>query len=305
MENENENKQNELMKVINFLKLLEIGDGLKFISFDVNDGLKFKNKNGEEVKVSEVKDINTPVLIKSALPIGATSSTTTVAEPKAEPEKKVDDLPTDTSSTLKPNEQHGAGFYSDTSSVMYSSRKSSKHLNSNIYSATSNNSIKKMDGGSFLSDTSSFNMSMNSLKSKNNNNRNFNTDMYSETSVNPIKNMKGGIYSETSSFHENNIVYSKTSSYNPNMSVNGGFKINNNSDMYSATSNLGLKGGFKLGQELSDAIDSTELKLSDSLDTNIFKKSSQKGGNVSSGNKLKNKMKEIGIKSTSTSSICE
>jgi len=146
---------------------------------------------------------------------------------------------------------------------------------------------------------------MNSLKSKNNKNRNFNTDMYSETSVNPIKNMKGGIYSETSSFHENNIVYSKTSSYNPNMSINGGFNVRNNSDMYSATSNLGLKGGFKIGKELSDAIDSTELKLSDSLDTNIFKKSSQNGGNVSSGNKLKNKMKEIGIKSTSTSSICE
>lgn len=194
----------------------------------------------------------------------------------------------------------GGGF-SETSSYNFMSNFSETSMvNQSL------NNLNSMNGGG-LSETSSYNFMSN----------------FSETSVfnqgmNNLGNMNGGGFSDTSAMVEGNgIAYSQTSSYDPKFTLKGGSKsklnnLNAMSDIFSPTSALTMKGGNK-GRishvdtaGLTDTLDlSTDLKLSESLDTNIFKKPAQKGGSVSSRNELKNKMKEMGIGSTSTSSICE
>ena len=153
-----------------------------------------------------------------------------------------------------------------------------------------NNTIHKLNKyqkGGFLSESSS--------------------DLFSETS--PV-NQNGGsasdsrrnnLFSETSEFNENkkNNLFSETSEFNQNGGSNLFLKkFNKNSDMYSETSEL------KKGYSNMDTLQSiTELEDSQ-LDLDIFKKSinQQKGGSF---NFNKKKLNEIGINSSSTSSVCE
>jgi hypothetical protein len=151
----------------------------------------------------------------------------------------------------------------------------------------------------------------------------------SETSYdNTNNNMIGGAMSETSPMPSNykNMVLSDTSSVMDNgigigmniSSLKGGKsskKMYNQatSDIYSATSNLAIGHGqnnFR-GGALTDS-DTLNFTTESNLDTSIFKKPSssnntqQKGGSSKSGaNNLRNQMKDMGIGSTSTSSVCE
>ena len=342
----------ELIKTIKFLSGLEFG-GLKFKSYNIGEDFITWNKNGkdtqikfEDLLVKNCKEKTEPEietfedLTSSAIvgqEGGALSDTSSVVYSSKKISKN-SDVYSVTSPYL--NNMNGGGFLSDTSSVKMPS-KSFKSKNSDVYSVTSPY-LNNMNGG-FLSDTSSVQMPSKSLKSKSFKSNNFNSDIYSVTSPNPNNkfNMKGGAYSETSSAMMNNysetspfnsnlgnimgggtlsetstlnanegIAYSQTSSYNPNFLLKGGAETHLQSDMYSSTSILNIKGGSRFGAGLTDTLESTDLglsdiRLTDSLDTNIFKKPAQKGGSVSSGNQLKNKMKNLCIGSTSTSSICE
>ena len=114
------------------------------------------------------------------------------------------------------------------------------------------------------------------------------------------------IFSETSNINQNggNNLYSETSSmkfsFNNNFSDTSIFK--QNSDIYSETSEL--KNSLKGGNTEVDTLQSiTELEDSQ-LDLDIFKKSlnNQNGGFI---NFNKQKLNELGINSSSTSSVCE
>ena len=141
-------------------------------------------------------------------------------------------------------------------------------------------------------------------------------DLFSETSdmndsvvqpVKPVGEMNGG-------FGNKNIFksskYSETSSVRPeemsNLSKTSSAVFNARSDKYSDTSVLGQMGG---GMETTDTLRSiSELKQrktrnTSSLDVGIFKKA-QSGGSANT-NELKKKMMDLGINSSSTSSICE
>ncbi len=200
------------------------------------------------------------------------------------------------------------GAYSETSSF---NPKMSK--NSEVYSATSPN-MGNMTGGAY-SETSSFNLKMSK-----------NSEVYSATSPN-MGNMIGGAYSETSSFNPKKMnknndsitssyvpmngggAYSETSNFDPNMNTK------QMSDAYSATSSLAnlapvtpkniMEGGNFESDTIGSISDLKNRKVNNKLDLDIFKKASQKGGSVSNPNEIRNKMKDLGIKSTSTSSVCE
>ena len=166
------------------------------------------------------------------------------------------------------------------SSIGFSSTSTST---TSSYSLKSSEKSKKMSGGAIYSDTSS-NIPMNG----------------------------GGVYSDTSSFNPkksqqkyNNDVFSATS---PNIPMNGGGAVfSATSDIYSLTSSLNFKNDMTGGNFSSDTIGSISYlkEHKNNLGTDIFKKSSQKGGSVGNPNELRNKMKELGIGSTSTSSVCE
>ncbi len=201
----------------------------------------------------------------------------------------------------------GGAIYSDTSS--FNPRKNAK--NSEVYSATSPN--MPMTGGAIYSDTSSFNPRKNAK----------NSEVYSVTSSNVPMN-GGGAYSDTSSVNSkiNNDVYSATSPnimggggtfsatspFDPNMDKN---LVNEaTSDIYSATSTLNAKNNYQQGGFESDTIGSIsdlkdKRKTNNNLGLDIFKKSTQTGGSASNPNQIRNKMKDLGIGSTSTSSVCE
>ena len=107
----------------------------------------------------------------------------------------------------------------------------------------------------------------------------------------------------------NNKLYSETSginfSFNNNLSETSIFR--KNSDIYSQTSDLksSFKGGYNdLDMDTLHSI--SELEESNlNLDLDIFKKSinSQKGGSINLNNKQT--LNQIGINSSSTSSVCE
>jgi hypothetical protein len=168
---------------------------------------------------------------------------------------------------------------------------------------------------------------------------NYKNQVLSETSYdNTNNNMRGGTMSETSPMPSNykNQVLSETSPDGVGMGMGMGMgmgvgvgmnlsslkggksskKMYNQatSDVYSATSNLAIGQGQGQGQNnfrggaLTDS-DTFNFISDSNLDTSIFKKpssSQQKGGSAKSGaNNLRNQMKDIGIGSTSTSSVCE
>jgi hypothetical protein len=147
-------------------------------------------------------------------------------------------------------------------------------------------------------------------------------NMFSETSENMNEILDNQIYSATSSvvqnggnlFSEtseimservNNKIYSETSgvnfSFKHNLSETSIFK--KNSDIYSQTSDLKslLKGGYT---EMDTLHSISELEESN-LDLDIFRRSmkSQKGGSINFNNK--ETLNQIGINSSSTSSVCE
>jgi hypothetical protein len=136
---------------------------------------------------------------------------------------------------------------------------------------------------------------------------------FSDTSpVNPTtstKNMRGG--------NSGSDVFSPTSqmpnSIRPTQTIQqmrGGNR--SSSDVFSPTSqmpnmpNMSNMMGGKLNQ--TGTTETSDINFSDTnLDTNIFRKSSsqkQKGGSVVNNN-LRNQMRDMGIGSTSTSSVCE
>jgi hypothetical protein len=152
------------------------------------------------------------------------------------------------------------------------------------------------------------------------------SDGYSATSTigyNGFDKLKGGnaVYSETSTIGHNgfdklkrgNAVYSETST----IGYNGFDKLKGGNGVYSETSTIGhngfdkLKGGNGVYSETSDVIDFNSLnnkknkKSSNTtnLNVDIFRKAIMKGGTANQD--INNKMREYGIKSTSTSSVCE
>jgi len=144
-----------------------------------------------------------------------------------------------------------------------------------------------------------------------------NNNIFSETSsvTNSFK-QNGGVFSETSSvtnsFKQSNGIFSDTSDDNlENSNIKSLFK---NSDNYSETSILPIsQNGGKINNfNESDTLKSitefnlnTESETESELDLNIFKKlnQGQKGGMIE--NNMKLKLKELGINSSSTSSLCE
>jgi len=161
---------------------------------------------------------------------------------------------------------------------------------SDLFSETSN--MNQKGGNLNYSETSDMNQNVS--------NRN-----YSETS-DVRQNVGNRNYSETSDMNQiiGNQIYSETSIINQN----GGNQIysetsifKKNSDIYSETSEFknSLKGG------VIDTLQSiTELEDSQ-LDLDIFKRSvnKQQGGSINFNNKQK--LNNIGINSSSTSSVCE
>ena len=243
------------------------------------------------------------------------------------------------------NMQGGGFFFSETSSDVpkfKNSKKTYNKSNSDTFSLTSPMPPKStfMKGGN--NNTTSDIYSQTSQMPTNNNNSmrggtmsetspmpsNYKNQVLSETSYDNTNNsMRGGAMSETSPMPSNykNQVLSDTSSVMDNgigigmniSSLKGGKsskKMYNQatSDVYSVTSNLAI--GHSQGQNnfrggaLTDS-DTFNFISDSNLDTSIFKKpssSQQKGGSTKTGsNNLRNKMKDIGIGSTSTSSVCE
>jgi hypothetical protein len=131
-------------------------------------------------------------------------------------------------------------------------------------------------------------------------NQNGGHNLFSETSE-LNENNKNNLFSETSAYdqHLSNKLFSETSEFNQNGGNNLFIKKNNkNSDMYSETSEL-----KKVYSNMDTLQSITELQDSQ-LDLDIFKKSikQQKGGSINFNKKILN---EIGINSSSTSSVCE
>ena len=153
--------------------------------------------------------------------------------------------------------------------------------------------------GGFLSESSSDLFSETSAMNQKGGNQD-----YSETS-DMSQNVGNQIYSETSITNQDggNQIYSETSvmnnSFKNNLSETSIFK--KNSDIYSETSEFknSLKGG-----DLDTLQSITELEDSQ-LDLDIFKRSvnKQQGGSINFNNKQK--LNNIGINSSSTSSVCE
>jgi hypothetical protein len=172
------------------------------------------------------------------------------------------------SETSNMNQKGGNLNYSETSDM-------NQNVSNRNYSETSD--VRQNVGNRNYSETSDMNQIIGN-------------QIYSETS---IINQNGGnqIYSETSIINQNggNQIYSETSIFKKN------------SDIYSETSEFknSLKGG------VIDTLQSiTELEDSQ-LDLDIFKRSvnKQQGGSINFNNKQK--LNNIGINSSSTSSVCE
>ena len=199
-------------------------------------------------------------------------------------------------------------FRSQTGGDISISLNAIQNENTDIFSETS--SLNQYGGN--LSETSSV---TNSFKHRVNN--------FSETSDDNLENSNnkrlfknGGNLSETSSvtnsFKQNGGVFSDTSDDNlENSNIKSLFK---NSDNYSETSILPIsQNGGKINNfNESDTLKSitefnlnTESDTESELDLNIFTKlnKGQTGGMI--GNNMKLKLKELGINSSSTSSLCE
>lgn len=119
---------------------------------------------------------------------------------------------------------------------------------------------------------------------------------------------------QTGGFSNKNIFksskYSDTSSVRPeemsHLSKTSSAVFNARSDKYSDTSVLGQVGGMGLSDTLNSISELKQRKskgYNSSLDVGIFRKA-QAGGSANN-NELKKKMMDLGINSSSTSSICE
>ncbi len=327
--------KDEVIKLIESIKFLSglHFDGLKFSSYKCgNTYITFKNGNKEEIKIDLE---NLPVIsdkTNEAVNVSVDNESTETSQlgghidtssTNDSSDLNIDFTSSSTSSTTSfhsnkssstkknMNGGYSKNMYSETSSF---NPKMSK--NSEVYSATSPNmpNIGNMTGGAY-SETSSFNPKMSK-----------NSEVYSATSPN-MGNMIGGAYSETSSFNPKKMnknndsitssyvpmngggAYSETSNFDPNMNTK------QMSDAYSATSSLAnlapvtpkniMEGGNFESDTIGSISDLKNRKVNNKLDLDIFKKASQKGGSVSNPNEIRNKMKDLGIKSTSTSSVCE
>ncbi len=159
-----------------------------------------------------------------------------------------------------------------------------------------------MRGGSMMSATSSDMPTTNKYN-------------FSDTSpVNPTNstnstnsNMKGGNRSSSDVFSPTSQMPNSIRPTQTIQQMRGGNR--SSSDVFSPTSqmpNMTMMGG-RLNQ--TGTTETSDVNFSDTnLDTNIFRKSSsqkQKGGSVGVNNGLKNQMRDMGIGSTSTSSVCE
>jgi hypothetical protein len=211
----------------------------------------------------------------------------------------------DTSSIMP---MRGGNVYSDTSSVM-------PMRGGAMYSDTS--SIMPMRGGAVYSDTSSVMPMRGGNKCRHGNTQskcdkcNQNDDFSATSSIMPM--MGGG--TDTSSMASvigANYFSDTSSSAMLTMSAKKSVKKSgkkSNRDMFSTTSQLPITGGSRNTGILEslDSVATSDFETSFSLDTSIFKKPSQqqKGGSVKSSNNLKSKMKNAGINSSSTSSVCE
>ena len=208
----------------------------------------------------------------------------------------------DTSSVMP---MRGGAMYSDTSSVM-------PMKGGALYSDTS--SVMPMRGGALYSDTSSVmslkggNKCKHGLTQSKCNKCNQNDDYSATSSIMPM--MGGGTDTSSMASVIGANYFSDTSSSAMSAKKSGkksGKKSNR--DMFSTTSQLPITGGSRNTGILEslDSVATSDFETSFSLDTSIFKKPSQqqKGGSVKSSNNLKSKMKDVGIGSTSTSSVCE
>ncbi len=313
---------NQLIKSIKFLSELQF-NGMMFYSY-TNGKSHINFKNGSEILKIDIKDI--PVIsdkgnkdiielstsdngnisieeVRSDMQNGGAGLRSTTSE-SSSTSLTYSSTSSSTSSFLNKKKMNGGTVYSDTSSFNYKK--------SEGFSETSPN--MPMTGGAIYSDTSSFNPRKNAK----------NSEVYSVTSSNVPMN-GGGAYSDTSSVNSkinNNDVYSATSPnimggggtfsatspFDPNMDKN---LVNEaTSDIYSATSTLNAKNNYQQGGFESDTIGSIsdlkdKRKTNNNLGLDIFKKSTQTGGSASNPNQIRNKMKDLGIGSTSTSSVCE
>jgi len=166
-----------------------------------------------------------------------------------------------------------------------------------------NNVMHKLNNshqmGGFINESSSDIFSDTSIINQNGGN------LFSETSAMNNNDNNNKVFSETSAMNENenenenkNKVLSETSAMSENGNNNLFLKNDKINNMYSETSELNKK-----YSELDTLHSITELENSE-LDLDIFKKSlnQQKGGSLIFNKK---KLNDIGIKSSSTSSVCE
>ncbi len=222
-------------------------------------------------------------------------------------------------------------IYSQTSPMPNSNSNTNNNLRGGNFSETSPMSANYSNVG--LSETSYSNMG-NNLRGGNFSDTspmdlNLRGGNFSDTSPMSM-NLRGGKLSDTSPMNENynNMGFSETSPMGMDLSsMKGGKNLKKNynqvrtsSDVYSVTSNLpnGFgSSGFVQNQFRGGALTESEtinFSSDSNLDTSIFKKpsslnnsnSQQKGGSVkTNSNNLRNQMKDLGIGSTSTSSVCE
>ncbi len=219
-------------------------------------------------------------------------------------------------------------IYSQTSPMPNSNTNTNNNLRGGNFSETSPMSANYSNIG--LSETSYNNMG-NNLRGGNFSetspmSANYTNMGFSDTSYNNMgNNLRGGNLSDTSPMSGNhtNMGFSETSPMGMDLSSMKGGKsskknynqVRTSSDVYSATSNL--SSGFGQNQFRGGALTESEtinFSSDSNLDTSIFKKpsslnnsnSQQKGGSVkTNSNNLRNQMKDLGIGSTSTSSVCE
>ena len=180
----------------------------------------------------------------------------------------------------------------NTTSVKSETSENTDPINGQFSSTSEMSDMKNMNGKNKIFKSSISNLEKYNFKNDNHSSTsnlvltggNSNDYEYSATSEIPIMNIENKIFK----------------------SSNNTKKYNLNSDNYSSTSNLNMKGGKV---EDSDTLMSiTELayiknnssnKSKNNLDLNIFKKKFQNGG------KSNSQILDIGINSSSTSSICE
>lgn len=132
------------------------------------------------------------------------------------------------------------------------------------------------------------------------------TSQNSEYKYKSMKGMGGGSKSyQYSATSEQNFVYKKSDGFSETsiIGMNGG-----NNQLYSETSDIvNLSSNIALDKKMRKMSkkNTTQSSNTSNLNMDIFRKTMMSGGGNAPNPNLSTKMKEYGIKSTSTSSVCE